>query len=143
MKQFGVAGKNWTIVSDVVKIAISAADGNVERRPRCQAQDWRAAHFAEIARRVKASGKNKAMTTIQQAARPLAVEVSGYQSVGSIHDAVVRQMRKCISRTEGETKVLCLFEAFAKFDGQALVEAIAGGDELLNVCARRIRSQCI
>src|SRR6266511_3056546 len=143
MKQFGFAGKNRTIVSDVVKIAISAADGNVERRPRCQAQDWREAHFAEIARRVKASGKNKAMSTVQQAARPLAVEVSGYQSVGSIDNAVVRQMRKCVSRTEGETKVFCLFEALAKFEGQAVIEAIAGGDYLLDVCARRIRSQFV
>ena len=60
--------------------------------------------LAEITRRVERSGENKAMAAVEQAARALAEKVAGDKRVGSVHDAVVSQMRKCVGGAETKSR---------------------------------------
>ena len=66
------------------------------------------------------------MPPVKQATCAFGEKVAGYQGVGSVHNAIVRQMRKCIGGPEGESEIGCSFEPLAKFERQAVVETVAG-----------------
>lgn len=100
VKQFRIAREDWSIVADVIKVAVGAADGDVEGGAGCQTKDWRDAQIAELARHIKRSGENKAMPPVKQAARAFAGKVAGYERVGGVYNSVVSQMRKCVSAAE-------------------------------------------
>src|SRR4030095_5326203 len=122
----GVALEDWPIVTDVIQVAVSATDRNVEWRSRGEPQNRLQAHVAEITRHIKRTEKNEAVPPIEQATRAFGEKVAGYQRVGSVHNAIVSQMRKYIGSTKGETEVLGSFEPLAKLERQAVVETIAG-----------------
>src|SRR2546421_2149106 len=143
MKQFSVTSENWTIISDIVEVAIIAADGDIKRRARCDTPDRRKAELAKIRRRIKRSGKNKSMSTIEQAAGSLAEKVSRNQRIRSIYDSIVCQMGKCIGSAERERETFCLLESLAKRQGQTMIEAVSRRNQLLDVSSAWIRSQMI
>src|SRR6185295_1825086 len=120
------AREDWPIVTHVIEVAVSATDRNVEWRSRAESHHRRQAQLAEITRHIKCPGKNEAVPPVKQAACAFGEKVAGNQGVGSVHNAIVRQMRKCIGRPEGESEVRCSFEALAKFERQTVVETVAG-----------------
>src|SRR5215204_1018854 len=79
------------------------------------------------------------MTSIEQAARSFSTKISGHESVRCIDYSIVYQARKRVAGTKRESRT----ESLAQLDRHRAVKTIAGGDELLEFAARRIRTQVV
>ena len=73
-----IARENRPVVSDVVKISIRAADGNIEGRARGQTQDRREAQLTKIRGVSKVPEKTKRCRRSSRLRERSPEEVSGY-----------------------------------------------------------------
>src|SRR6266542_555604 len=84
------------------------------------------------------------MTTIEQAARKLVLEITRNDRVGSIHDAVVFQERKRVHGAKRKPEAaLRLAKTMAQLKRHPAIEAIADRNQLLDFAFRWIGAKII
>src|SRR5205814_4734501 len=127
------------VVANVVQVAVSAADGDVEGRARSETKDGREIESSEPAWCVERAGEDEAMPTIKETARAFGAKIAGRERVRCVDDAVVNQTRERVSSAEriAETTFAAM-KTVAQLNRQSMIETVADGSELLNVRLRRV-----
>src|SRR6266568_6177487 len=100
VQKTGIPAETGPIVSHVVQISICASDRDVEGSPRSDAPDGGELKFTQIGWQVERAGENKPMSSIRKTSGSLTAKVSRCKCVGSIHNAIVGQMREGVGRAE-------------------------------------------
>ena len=88
---------------------------------------------------IERSGKYKTMPAIEQTARTFSTKVSGNKRIRSVNHPIINQARKRVARAKPEPRI----ESLAQLQRHPAIETIAGRDQLLELAARRIRTQVV